>query len=75
MMQSNKPLGEPRIKDDRLLTVAETAYLLAMKVSTVYQWISDQRIPVVKFRRSVRIKLSVIHQLIAEAERPARRIG
>jgi excisionase family DNA binding protein len=61
--------------DDRLVTIREAAYLLAMKVSTVYQWISQGRISVVKFRRSVRIKFSVIQQLIAEAERPAAKIG
>ena len=59
--------------DDRLVTIREAAYLLAMKVNTVYQWISEGSISVVKFRRSVRIKFSVIQQLIAEAERPARK--
>ncbi len=57
---------------DRLLGVHQAADLLGIKVSTLYQWNYERRIPVVKlFGRALRFRLSAIQKLIADSERPA----
>ena len=57
---------------DRLLTVHEAAYILGFKVATIYQWISDRKIHYVKIgKKSVRIRLSVVQELMASSDRPA----
>jgi excisionase family DNA binding protein len=62
-------------EDDRLLDVREAAELLSMKVSTLYEWSYERRIPVVKlFGRALRFRLSTILKLIADSERPALRV-
>lgn len=56
---------------DRLLNVGEAASLLGLKVATLYTWASERRIPTVKIGRALRIRKSVIEDLIANCERPA----
>jgi len=60
------------LKEDRLLDVRQAAALLGVKVSTLYQWRYQRRIPVVKlFGSALRFRLSAIQKLIADSERPA----
>ncbi len=60
---------------DRLVDVREAAELLGMKVSTLYEWSYERKLPVVKlFGRSLRFRLSTILKLIADSERPALRV-
>lgn len=54
-----------------LLKISEAAELLRVEVSTLYQWVHERRIPVVKLGRSVRFRRSVILKLISDCERPA----
>lgn len=56
---------------DRLLTAQQTADVLAVKLSTVYQWAYERRIPTVKIGRSLRFRESEIEKLIRRNERPA----
>jgi excisionase family DNA binding protein len=66
--------SNPCPEDERLLDVRAAAELLGMKASTLYQWVSDRRIPVVKlFGKSVRFRRSVLLKLIADSERNALR--
>lgn len=58
-------------RTDRLLNVEEAAAVLGLKPSTLYTWASERRICTVKIGRALRIKLSVVEQLIADCERPA----
>ena len=59
---------------DRLLNVKETARLLSVAPSTVYQWAYERRIPSVRLRgRALRFRLSAIEKVIREDERPALR--
>ncbi len=56
---------------DRLLDVREAAAMLAVKPATLYQWAYQRRIPVVKLMgRALRFRLSDLHRLISEGERP-----
>jgi excisionase family DNA binding protein len=55
-----------------LWTVADVAVALGVRQATVRQYCWMRRIPFLKFGRVVRFRPSVIHQLLAEAERPAR---
>ncbi len=57
---------------ERLLDVKETASMLGVKPSTLYQWAYERRLPVVKlFGRALRFRLSDIEKLIADSVRPA----
>ena len=61
-------------QSDQLLDVHQAAAMLSMKPSTLYRWVYERRIPVVKlFGRhgALRFRLSVIEKLIAASERPA----
>jgi len=59
---------------DKLLTVAQAAERLGVRVSTIYAWAYERRIPAVKlFGRALRFKESDIDKLIRQHERPARR--
>jgi excisionase family DNA binding protein len=67
-------LTDETTDNDRLIDVQEAARLLNVKVSTVYQWKYERRIPWVKlFNRAVRFRLSAIRKLIEESEHPALR--
>jgi excisionase family DNA binding protein len=52
-------------KSERLLTVAEAATRLGIKVSTIRRRILERRIAVVRIGRSVRIPTEVIDAMIA----------
>jgi excisionase family DNA binding protein len=55
-----------------LLTVAETAEVLNVKVSTVRAWLLRRRLPRVNCGRAVRIPAEAIERFIAENTIPAR---
>ena len=56
-----------------LLRVAEVAEALGLRIPTIYLWIAQRRLPVVRLgRRSVRIPLDAVAQLIHENTTPVR---
>ncbi len=57
----------------KLLKVPEAAEMLALSQKTVWQWIGERRIGVVRLGRSVRIPVSEIERLLEEGTTPARR--
>lgn len=57
----------------RLLKVPEAAEMLALSQKTVWQWIGQRRIGVVRLGRSVRVPQSEIERLMGEGSTPARR--
>ena len=56
----------------KLLKVPEAAELLDLSPKTLWQWIGERRIGVVRLGRAVRIPLSEIERLIEEGTTPAR---
>ncbi len=59
-------------KQGELLTLAEAASLLRLKVSTLRDWVLNRRIPYVKVGRLVRIRRSDVEAMIAASVVPAR---
>lgn len=57
-------MNTPR-KSERLVTVAEAAARLGLKVSTIRRRILEKRITVVRIGRAVRIPIEVIDAMIA----------
>jgi excisionase family DNA binding protein len=57
----------------KLLKVPEAAEWLALSQKTVWQWIGERRIGVVRLGRAVRIPVSEIERLLEEGTTPARR--
>jgi excisionase family DNA binding protein len=57
-----------------LLTLAEAASLLRVKVSTLRAWVLRRRIPYVKVGRLVRLRQSDLSALIAASVVPAREL-
>lgn len=57
----------------KLLKVPEAAGMLALSPKTVWQWIGERRIEVVRLGRAVRVPLSEIERLVEEGTTPARR--
>jgi excisionase family DNA binding protein len=57
----------------RLLKVPEAAEMLALSQKTVWQWIGERRIGVIRLGRAVRIPQSEIDRLMEEGATPARR--
>lgn len=57
----------------KLLKVPEAAELLALSQKTVWQWIAERRIGVVRLGRSVRIPHSEIERLVEEGTTPVLR--
>ncbi len=53
-------------KSERLLTIAEAATRLGLKISTIRRRILERRIAVVRIGRAVRIPIEVIGALIAD---------
>ncbi|MFZ5875475.1 MAG: excisionase family DNA-binding protein [Nitrospirota bacterium] len=51
---------------ERLLTVAEAATRLGLKISTIRRRILERRIAVVRIGRAVRIPIEVVDALIAD---------
>lgn len=58
---------------DHLLTARQVADRLGLKVSTVYQWAYERRLPTVKLGRALRVRDSEVERFIRRNERPARR--
>lgn len=57
----------------KLLKVPEAAELLALSQKTLWQWIGERRIGVVRLGRAVRVPLAEIERLMEEGATPARR--
>jgi excisionase family DNA binding protein len=57
----------------KLLKVPEAASMLSLSQKTVWQWIGDRRIGVVRLGRAVRVPISEIDRLMEEGSTPARR--
>jgi excisionase family DNA binding protein len=55
----------------KLLKVPEAAEMLALSQKTVWQWVGERRIGVVRLGRAVRIPLSEIERLMEEGTTPA----
>ena len=62
---------------DRLLTIKEVSELTGLATGTIYHFVSELRIPVVRFsRRCIRFRLSAIEQWFEElSQNPARGIS
>lgn len=56
----------------KLLTVAETADALSLKISTVRAWIAKRKLPRVSCGRAVRIPAAAVEQFIEKNTIPAR---
>jgi excisionase family DNA binding protein len=55
------------MESDTLLTIHEVAELTGLAVGTLYHWVSQRRIPAVRFSsRCVRFRRSDIEEWIAE---------
>jgi len=57
----------------KLLKVPEAAAMLSLSQKTVWQWIGERRIGVIRLGRAVRVPISEIDRLIEEGSTPARR--
>ncbi len=55
----------------KLLKVPEAAEMLALSQKTVWQWIGERRIGVVRLGRAVRVPLSEIERLMEKGTTPA----
>jgi excisionase family DNA binding protein len=59
---------------DRLLTVRELAQRLGVSVGTAYHWLSQGRLPCVRFSsRCVRFRESDLDEMLEQLGRPASR--
>jgi excisionase family DNA binding protein len=58
----------------KLLKVPEAAAMLSLSQKTVWQWIGERRIGVIRLGRAVRVPISEVDRLIEEGSSPARRI-
>ncbi len=56
----------------KMLTVQETADQLGLSVRTIWGWIYERRLEVVRLGRAVRIKQSSLDQLIEQGTTPAK---
>ena len=57
--------------EDPLLPVSEVAKRFSVSDQTIYRWIDDGLLPVVKVRRLLRIRTSDVDRLLQDASRPA----
>jgi excisionase family DNA binding protein len=57
----------------KLFKVPEAAELLALSPKTIWQWILERRLGVVRLGRAVRVPLSEIERLVHEGTTPALR--
>ena len=57
----------------KLLKVPEAASMLSLSQKTVWQWIGERRIGVVRLGRAVRVPITEIDRLMEEGSTPARR--
>jgi excisionase family DNA binding protein len=56
----------------RLLTVAEVSEATGFERQTIYLWIAQRRLPVVRLGRGVRVPADALAALIAASTTPAR---
>ena len=56
---------------DRLLAVSEVAKRFSVSDQTIYRWIDEGILPVVKVRRLLRIRQSDVDRLLEESSAPA----
>jgi excisionase family DNA binding protein len=54
-------------EEDRLLAVSEVAKRFSVSDQTIYRWIDDGLLPVVKVRRLLRIRQSDVDRLLEES--------
>jgi excisionase family DNA binding protein len=59
----------------KLVKVPDAAEILALSPKTLWQWIGERRIGVVRLGRAVRVPLSEIERLMEEGTTPARRLS
>lgn len=57
----------------KLVKVPQAAEMLAMSPKTIWQWIGERRIEVVRLGRAVRVPISEIERLMEEGTTPALR--
>ena len=57
---------------DRLLTVDDLADWLQVKPRTIYQWVHEGYIPVIKLGALVRFDRASIHEWVKKREAPGR---
>jgi len=57
----------------RLLKVPEAAEMLALSQKTIWQWIGERRIGVIRLGRAVRVPQSEVDRLMEEGTTPALR--
>jgi excisionase family DNA binding protein len=55
----------------KLVKVPDAAEMLALSPKTLWQWIGERRIGVVRLGRAVRVPLSEIERLMEEGTTPA----
>jgi excisionase family DNA binding protein len=61
------------MESERLLTVEQLAGWLQVKPRTIYQWVHEEYIPVVKLGTCVRFRQGSVAEWIAKCEQPGRR--
>jgi excisionase family DNA binding protein len=64
--------GMAENEEDQLLPVSEVAKRFSVSDQTIYRWIDEGILPVVKVRRLLRIRSSDVDRLLEEASQPAR---
>lgn len=66
MANENKPderTASKTFKDDRLLTIREVAELTGLSVGSLYHFVSEGRIPVIRISgRCLRFRLSALYE-------------
>ncbi len=60
------------MESERLLTVEQLAGWLQVKKRTVYQWVHEEYIPVVKLGALVRFREGSVNEWIRKREQPGR---
>ena len=65
--------GKRQMPAIKLLKVPEAAEILALSQKTLWQWVGERRIGVVRLGRAVRIPMSEIDRLLQEGSTPALR--
>lgn len=60
---------------DPVLTPAQAAARLAIRLSTLYRWSHERRLASLKIYGALRFRASTIDALLKASERPARRDG
>jgi excisionase family DNA binding protein len=55
---------------DRLVSVSEVAKRFSVSDQTIYRWIDEGLLPVVKFRKLIRIRQSDVDRLMEESSPP-----